>query len=268
MYQFALTRCIGGRISMNSPSSCATTLVQPSRMCRFSDSALYCVRMYTRRRSELMQLERVISMMRYCPPKGTAGFARSRVSGNSRSPAPPARSTPRVSLIGMIASHGSCLNLLPSRCFVGDRGLRQAHVGARGRAKARYITTPTNRAPIGAAQPARISHILLLSRSLFSLFPLFTRDRNPQRLQEMQILRGERALFLRVRPLLRCLRCVQRTVWLFLHFVQPDRRFQHQHHLKTLPANIGDYPGDARRLRHALVNCFAQLLNQFAEFLI
>src|SRR5580698_7695981 len=103
MYQFALTRCIGGRISMNSPSSCATTLVQPSRMCRFSDSALYCVRMYTRRRSELMQLERVMSMMRYCPAKGTAGFARSRVRGKRRSPAPPASNTPRVSLIFFVS---------------------------------------------------------------------------------------------------------------------------------------------------------------------
>ena len=34
-----------------------------------------------------MQLERVISIMRYCPAKGTAGLARSRVSGKSRSPA-------------------------------------------------------------------------------------------------------------------------------------------------------------------------------------
>src|ERR1700728_2190378 len=106
MYQFALTRCIGGRISVNSPNFCATTLVQPSRICRFSDSALYCVRMYTRRRSELMQLERVISMMRYCPPNGTAGFARSRVSGKSRSPAPPAKSTPNVSFIGMTVPRG------------------------------------------------------------------------------------------------------------------------------------------------------------------
>src|SRR5260370_33133522 len=46
-----------------------------------------------------MQLERVMSMMRYWPAKGTAGFARSRVRGKSRSPAPPARRTPSVSLI-------------------------------------------------------------------------------------------------------------------------------------------------------------------------
>ena len=83
----------------------------------------------------------------------------------------------------------------------------------------------------------------------------------------MQVLRGEGALFLRVAVFLR-LRCIRRTVRLLLHFVQPNRRFQHQHHFKTLPANIGDHAGNARRLRHALVNCLAQLLNQFTEFLI
>src|ERR1700722_15761184 len=46
-----------------------------------------------------MQFERVISMMRYWPAKGTAGLARSRVRGKSRSPAPPASRTPSVSLI-------------------------------------------------------------------------------------------------------------------------------------------------------------------------
>ena len=45
MYQFSLTRFIGGRISMNSPSSRANDVLQPSRMCRFSESALYWVRM-------------------------------------------------------------------------------------------------------------------------------------------------------------------------------------------------------------------------------
>ena len=63
MYQLSLTRFMGGRISTNSPISRAT-MFHPSRMCRFSDSALYCVRIYTRRKSELMQLERVMSMMR------------------------------------------------------------------------------------------------------------------------------------------------------------------------------------------------------------
>src|SRR5580692_5133972 len=49
-----------------------------------------------------MQLDRVMSIMRYWPPKGTAGFARSRVRGKSLSPAPPASSTPSVSLISKL----------------------------------------------------------------------------------------------------------------------------------------------------------------------
>ena len=47
MYQFAPVRCIGGISSKNSPSSCATMPVHPSRMCRFRLSALYCVSTYT-----------------------------------------------------------------------------------------------------------------------------------------------------------------------------------------------------------------------------
>ncbi len=70
---------------MNSPSSSATTL-QPMRRWRLSDSDLYCSAMKMCRRPELMQLLSVKSMMRYGPPKYTAGFARSRVSGYSRSP--------------------------------------------------------------------------------------------------------------------------------------------------------------------------------------
>src|SRR3984893_5307471 len=40
---------------------------------------------------ELMRLLRTKSMMRYLPPKGTAGLARSCVSGYRRLPLPPAR---------------------------------------------------------------------------------------------------------------------------------------------------------------------------------
>jgi hypothetical protein len=36
------------------------------------------------------QLDRAKSTIRYIPPNGTAGLARSRVSGSSRAPRPPA----------------------------------------------------------------------------------------------------------------------------------------------------------------------------------
>src|SRR6266702_3738145 len=64
--------------------------------------------METWRRSELMQLERVMSMMRYWPAKGTAGLARLRVRGKSRSPAPPASSTLSVSLMFVIYLRAKC----------------------------------------------------------------------------------------------------------------------------------------------------------------
>src|SRR5579871_466227 len=58
-------------------------------MCRCSDAELNCVSRYTRFRSELMQFEIGMSTMRYLPARGTAGLARSFVSGKSRVPAPP-----------------------------------------------------------------------------------------------------------------------------------------------------------------------------------
>src|ERR1700742_1550431 len=61
--------------------------------------------METWRRSELMQVERGMAMMRYWPAKGTAGLARSRVRGKSLSPAPPASKTPSVSLISIELRH-------------------------------------------------------------------------------------------------------------------------------------------------------------------
>src|ERR1700682_3099046 len=57
-----------------------------------------------------MQFESVMSMMRYIPPNGTAGLARSRVSGHRRSPWPPARSTPMASRI-------SDMGLAPRTCL-------------------------------------------------------------------------------------------------------------------------------------------------------
>src|SRR5205085_5722328 len=49
------------------------------------------------RSPELMQLLSVKSMMRYGPPKYTAGLARSFVSGYRRSPTPPASTITRIS---------------------------------------------------------------------------------------------------------------------------------------------------------------------------
>src|SRR5467141_1981578 len=50
---------------------------------------LNCVSTKIERNPELRQLLIGISTIRYFPPSGTAGFARSFVNGNKRVPAPP-----------------------------------------------------------------------------------------------------------------------------------------------------------------------------------
>src|ERR1700683_3490061 len=52
-----------------------------------------------RRKPELMQLEIGMSTMRYLPASGTAGLARSLVSGNRRVPCPPPMMTQRTLLM-------------------------------------------------------------------------------------------------------------------------------------------------------------------------
>src|SRR5262249_26158559 len=105
LYQCSSMRCCGGRTSMYSLSSRGKK-PQPAVMCRSRLRALYCVSTNTRRKLALMQLDRVKSMMRYSPPNGTAGLARSRVSGSSRVPLPPAKINVRTSFT-VLASRGS-----------------------------------------------------------------------------------------------------------------------------------------------------------------
>src|SRR5690348_5159560 len=80
-----------------------------------------------------MQWERVMSMMRYWPAKGTAGLARSRVRGKSLSPAPPASRTPSVSLMVRLPRNDSLETTFPSdakNCVRVSRGeTRVYHAG-------------------------------------------------------------------------------------------------------------------------------------------
>src|SRR6476620_10086333 len=75
-----------------------------------------------------MQFDRVMSMMRYWPAKGTAGLARSRVSGKRRSPAPPASRTPSVSLIFLFPQGWSVWTLSPSDAQSKVRVQRETRV--------------------------------------------------------------------------------------------------------------------------------------------
>src|SRR3990172_1270998 len=63
---------------------------RPRPMWSLSERGLYCVRTTTSLISELTQLDSVKSMIRYLPPNGTAGLARTDERIDSRSPSPPA----------------------------------------------------------------------------------------------------------------------------------------------------------------------------------
>src|SRR5216683_6358829 len=93
-YHSGPVRCCAGTASTNWPSM--ELRRQPREMCVFSESDLYCVSTFIRRTPELAKLERTKSMIRYRPPNGTAGLARSWVSGASLRPSPPARIMARV----------------------------------------------------------------------------------------------------------------------------------------------------------------------------
>src|SRR5579862_8200514 len=65
-------------------------------MCRSRLWLLYWVSTQIFLRLEFARLDSAKSTRRYTPPNGTAGFARSSVSGASRVPAPPASTIPRT----------------------------------------------------------------------------------------------------------------------------------------------------------------------------
>src|SRR3954454_21510806 len=65
-------------------------------MWGLSESDLYCVSTLILSRPELTKFESAKSMSRYRPAMGTAGLARSAVSGHRRRPSPPARTMART----------------------------------------------------------------------------------------------------------------------------------------------------------------------------
>src|SRR5208282_1181869 len=86
-------------------------------MWRCREAELNCVRRKIRRKPELMQLEMGMSTSRYLPPSGTAGLARSLVSGKSLVPRPPPKITESTLWVpnrvnkGGVAVMRTCLNL-------------------------------------------------------------------------------------------------------------------------------------------------------------
>src|SRR5882762_2580157 len=73
-------------------------------MCRLSDAELNCVSTKMRRMSAWRQLLIGMSISRYLPPIGTAGFDRCWVSGKSRLPCPPPRMSASTSLFTAMQS--------------------------------------------------------------------------------------------------------------------------------------------------------------------
>ena len=67
-----------------------------------SERGLYWVSTTTLSTPELTQLDSAKSMIRYLPPKGTAGLARTELRMESRSPSPPARITARTGLANVV----------------------------------------------------------------------------------------------------------------------------------------------------------------------
>src|SRR5262245_11945940 len=121
-------RCCGESTSTYS-SRCRLRNPQRLVMCRSRLRAVYCVNTSTRRSPLLRQLDRVKSMIRYSPPNGTAGLARSRVRGSRRVPLPPASTSVRTSFMRpgfpgrgrapacMMAARGRPFKVSPVRRF-------------------------------------------------------------------------------------------------------------------------------------------------------
>ena len=77
---------------------------RPRPMWSLSERGLYWVRTTTSSMPELTQFDSVKSMIRYLPPNGTAGLARTEDRIDRRSPSPPARMTAIVRFTGRHAS--------------------------------------------------------------------------------------------------------------------------------------------------------------------
>ncbi len=151
-YQLSSMRCCAGQRSMNSLIS-PRRKPQPRCRCRNSECALYCVTTAMRRMPEFRQFDSAKSMIRYLPPKWTAGLTRLLVSAPSRVPRPPASTIARVDFCrslrfaGVLHSELLCCVPLYAECHAGpvparemkwadDRAMQHADA-ARGQARRR-----------------------------------------------------------------------------------------------------------------------------------
>src|SRR6185437_6798769 len=187
-----------------------------------------------------MQLDSVMSMMRYCPAKGTAGFARSRVRGKSRSPAPPASKTPSVSLIVQIPQAIHSRQTQISRAGTHESSMQ--------------CTENVEPQPKGGWKSA--GHDRSLRRRTGVV--LFSGD--AQRLEKREVVARKGPV--------RWLVAVVLGGRFVLDLIEADRRLEHQEHIKPLLPDLADNARNLLALRHGLVNRFAELLNEVLDLLI
>ena len=98
-YQRLPRRCCAGTdatYEFSRPERRQVSATWRSRLCD-----LYWVSTTIWVRPEFSRFDRAKSIKRYTPPNGTAGFARSSVSGMSRLPSPPASTMPNIFFDGM-----------------------------------------------------------------------------------------------------------------------------------------------------------------------
>ena len=92
-------RCCAGTVETYEPRIAGSR--QVCETCRSSECDLYCVSTTILLNPELIRFANAKSMSRYCPANGTAGFARSAVSGIRRLPSPPASTIPKTFFCAM-----------------------------------------------------------------------------------------------------------------------------------------------------------------------
>ena len=102
----SLPRAMYGWSSLTPPRLRSRSHGRPRPMWSLSERGLYWVSTTTSSMSELTQFDSVKSMIRYLPPNGTAGLARSWERIERRSPSPPARITAIVRFTRLDASTG------------------------------------------------------------------------------------------------------------------------------------------------------------------
>ena len=152
-------RAMYGWSSFTPPRLRSRSHGRPRPMWSLSERGLYWVRTTTSSMSELTQFDSVKSMIRYLPPNGTAGLARSCDRMDRRSPSPPARITAIVRFT--VAPPSLALDAV--RCPVVDASTARRRVGERRVSVGERFHDASSRGRVRAAlqEQARVDEVPL-----------------------------------------------------------------------------------------------------------